>query len=218
MFLLLGLAAAEQIDFSRLLLGEWSVHLVELNSPPTQLIPSMTFEFHLLNNSNLTEGTVWRDDIDTPDFHPIETFFLAHLEVDWLSPSSARIYTMQPERRLLSNTEFVSNTSSNNYTSWIEIGDWQLLIAIPESGISDASIHGTASVSLKGLGTFTYNLDRAPVVPGTVATSYESWVVVGGVIVALHVLLFLILRSCGGGMVETDQAGASGDPQKAKTD
>jgi hypothetical protein len=208
--------SAKQLDFSRVLLGEWSVQLNETNARPSQLIPSATIEFHLKSGSNLTEGTVWRDDIDSPDFHPIETFLLAHLEVDWVTQSSARIYKMHPARNLLTSLEFVADHAFQNYTASAEIGYWRIGIVIPNMRREDLPIHGAASVFLKESGPFNFGLDRAAIVGTAAAISYESWVIVGGVVAALHVLLFLFVRRCDGEAAAP--VGNTGEQTKAKTD
>jgi hypothetical protein len=154
-------------------------------------IPSkLTIEFHPKDDGALLEGTVWRDDVPSSDVLPIESFFVAHLELEFETDFSGRIFTLQPAREFMSSFGFQPIVTGVSFAARLSLPrNWSLDLRLKEGG-SFAAVVSTRTSS----GTVEYSA-RKRVQVAVTGSSRRMWWIFGGIFIGVQLLLFVILRN-----------------------
>jgi hypothetical protein len=189
LILLLELSLGQEPNLANLILGEWSGRVMHPDSRVT--LKALTIEFHTQQNSTALEATMWRDDVNTRFSLPIDSFFLAHLEVGWRSDLTATIFNMRPERKFLVDLEFHLSPKDALYTTNRTVGEIELGVWL----FNDTYARGY----VKHLGTAEFAVyemkKRKEISRGEPAPS-GSWLIVGLATVAIHIALIALLGIC----------------------
>jgi hypothetical protein len=190
MLALLAVFAGSAMKFWDLVQGEWAV-LMSRNYLRQPNIPSkLTVEFHPKDGSALLEGTVWRDDIPSSDVLPIESFFLAHLELEFETDFTGRIFTLQPAREFMSSFGLQPLVAGVSFSARLKLpGNWTLDLRLTEGGQFSA-VASTRSSSA----TVEYSARKRAQV-AVAGSSRRMWWIFGAVFIGVQVFLFIILRN-----------------------
>jgi hypothetical protein len=191
LWLAIPVSSARTPHFERIVLGEWSATLLGGTLRMVSLPSLLTIEFHSVSNSPITEGTFWRDDINTTEFLPIETFLIGHVQVEWESETVGHVFTMQPERRLLTHVDFRQSGSGPVYSAQANLSQqWFFNISVFDPWYVEAL------VSAAGLrGALHYGVRRATTPKGS-QVDYRSWLFIGIIIATFPISMVGVYRKC----------------------
>jgi hypothetical protein len=167
------------LRLASLLIGEWSVTVVRNYVRQVDLLSRLTFEFHPKSGTPLIEGTVWRDDISSTELLTIDSFLLAHLELEFDTDLAGRIYTIGPTREFMSPFGFQPLVPGVSLSTRIRLlGNWSLDLRL----IEGSSFTAIASTRL-GAGTIEYVARKRPK-QAVQRSKGGRWLIVGTAVVA----------------------------------
>jgi hypothetical protein len=187
---LCAFSSADQIQFSPLILGEWSGVLVRNGLRIPIPFSKFTVEFHPRPDSPVIEGSFWRDDVTSNQILPMDAFLLAHLEVSWDSGLGGQVFNLQPERSLLSKFEF---------RPFITGDAAHAKLTFPPHWFLDLTLYNgsyfTAVLSARETsGTAEYRVTHAQVPVVRPESRFGKWTVIGLIVVAVQIVIFFALR------------------------
>jgi hypothetical protein len=203
-----ALFSGSAVRLGSLLIGEWSVTVVRNYVRQVDLLSKLTFEFHPKPGTSLIEGTVWRDDLGSNELLTIESFLLAHLELEFDTDLAGRIYTMGPTREFMSPFAFQPLVPGVSLSTRIRLlGNWSLDLRL----IEGASFTAIASTRL-GAGTIEYVAKKRP--KQAVRPSKRGrWLIVAAA--AALVAVGVLLLKCQGHDGTAEAAHEPGEQEKA---
>jgi len=189
LLLFIRLAAARSIELSKLVIGEWSVAAVRSYVHQVDFFRKLTFEFHPVAGSSLIEGTIWHDEIGSTEPLLIDSFLLAHLEVELDGEMSGKIFTRSPDREFRSNFRFRPIVPGVSFSTKVRLfGNWSLDLRL----LADVAAF-TAVASTRGLSdTVEYSAKKRPKQVAAASTG-RGWII-GGVSVAVAAVSLLIVK------------------------
>jgi hypothetical protein len=198
------------VQLASLLIGEWSVAAVRNYVRQVDLLSRLTIEFHPKSGTSLIEGTVWRDDLSSSELLTIESFLVAHLELEFDADLAGRIYTMGATREFMSPFGFQPLVPGVSLSTRIRLlGNWSLDLRL----IEGSSFTAIASTRV-GSGTIEYVAKKRP--KQSVQPSHGGWwLIVGAVaLVVIGVLLWKYQGSHG----TTEGGQEPSEPEKTAQD
>jgi hypothetical protein len=181
---LLTLFAARRPQFGQIFLGEWTATINHDRFYLDNVLTELSIEFHATQEAIITEGTIWRDDLNTADFSDIESFLTAHLEIEWESGTLGHVFTMQPQRKLLTHLEFQPVTGEATYSATAKVG--------PSLIFNLSVINQSYMKAIINPGSFKYEIQRVTVAERK-EVSFHSWIAIGAVTVAFQIPLCTLL-------------------------
>jgi hypothetical protein len=179
-----------QPKLSALLLGEWSGILRRNSLRFPVPFTRFTIEFHPKSDGIITEGSLWRDDLNSTDILPIEHFLFSHFEVEFDSELTGQVFKFQSGRSLLTKFEirpFISGDAA--YTKLTFARSWWIDLTLYNGS------YFTAVLSAKeSSGTAEYSIARANVPIAKPERRFGKWSVIGGIVIGIQIIVFWGLK------------------------
>jgi hypothetical protein len=194
-----AIGASEELSLSTFLVGEWSgtIHRSSLRSPIA--ISRFTITFQPKPDSRLTEGTLWRDDLNSTEMLPFDSFLLSHFEISWEGGATGHVFRAEGDKRLLTKFEFqgvMGGVASYAKLSF-ERKTWVDLTLYNKTYFS--AILSTKESS----GTAEYFVLRAQV-PAVKPRggNLKKWGAIAAVVIVVEVMMFWGLRRYSAGLTQ----------------
>lgn len=100
----------EQFSMKDFIVGEWDVfNSSRILEKGRKLVPDYTAVMNFNEKSAFLDGIIWKNNINSTEVQPIEDFIVGNVEVVFTSDFGGQVYSLVPERHLMTTFVFTPN-------------------------------------------------------------------------------------------------------------
>jgi hypothetical protein len=186
------LSSAELPGLSVLIIGEWTGAISRNGLHIPDPVSRFTVEFHQKPEIRVTEGSLWRDDLNSTEILPIDAFRLFHFEILWSSEIAGEVFSVGPERSRLTRFEFQGTMSGAAMFAKMSFGrEWWLDLTL-----YNGSYFRAVMSKKQSSGVAEYVIMRAMVPAVKAGGGLRKWGIIGGIVIVIQIAVFWALRRC----------------------